>query len=178
MKYKKLIPRAAAVLLGVMLIAFGTFGVLADNEDQSSGNPDSSQSEQVDPATEAPQPVTEEPQPEPQPETEVPQPETEEPQPEPEPETKYVEDVTEYSEPEQNNYVNSWEGTNTDPTKFLSSPAVPKTVSEKTYSTNYMFGAVSWICAGVGIVVILAVAISTKASGRRKKVMYDQLPYR
>ena len=62
MKYKKLIPRAAAVLLGVMLITFGTFGVLADNDDQSSANPESSQSEQVDPVTEAPQPETEEPQ--------------------------------------------------------------------------------------------------------------------
>ena len=49
MKYKKLRPRAAAVLLGVMLITFGTFGVLADNDDQSSANPESSQSEQVDP---------------------------------------------------------------------------------------------------------------------------------
>ena len=178
MKYKKLIPRAAAVLLGVMLIAFGTFGVLADNDDQSSANPDSSQSEQVDPATEAPQPVTEEPQPEPQPETEAPQPETEAPEPETEPETEPVEKEPETEEPDPNYYVNNGEDSNTDATKFLISPTVPKTVSKKTYSTNYAFGAASWICAGVGIVVILAVAISTKASGRRKKVMYDQLPYR
>lgn len=177
MKYKKLIPRAAAVLLGVMLIAFGTFGVLADNDD-SSANPDSSQSEQVDPATEAPQPVTEEPQPEPQPETEAPQPETEAPQPETEPETEPVVKEPETEDPDPNYYVNNGEDSNTDATKFLISPTVPKTVSKKTYSTNYAFGAASWICAGVGIVVILAVAISTKASGRRKKVMYDQLPYR
>lgn len=180
MKYKKLIPRAAAVLLGVMLITFGTFGVLADNDDQSSANPESSQSEQVDPVTEAPQPETEEPQTEPQPETEAPQPETEAPQPETEkpeePKTEHVETETNYEEPYY--YINNGGDSNTDATQLLNAPTVPKTVSKKTYSTNYAFGAASWICAGIGIVVILAVAISTKASGRKNGGMYDRFPNR
>lgn len=176
MKYKNLIPKAAAVLLGVALIAFGTFGVLADNDDSSSSAPESSQSEQVDPVTEAPQPVTEEPQPEPQPQTEEPQPVTEEPQPEPE--TEYVEKETEYEEPEQNYYVNNEDNYTPNATQYIAPHTVPKTVSKKTYSTNYAFGAASWICAAVGIIVILAVAISTKAGGRKNRVMYDQLPNR
>ena len=162
MKYKKLIPRAAAVLLGVMLITFGTFGVLADNDDQSSANPESSQSEQVDPVTEAPQP-----------ETEAPQPVTEKPE---EPKTEHVEPKTEYEEPYY--YINNGGDSNTDATQLLNAPTVPKTVSKKTYSTNYAFGVASWICAGIGIVVILAVAISTKASGRKNGGMYDRFPNR
>ena len=173
MKYKKLIPRAAAVLLGVMLITFGTIGVLADNDDQSSANPESSQSEQVDPVTEAPQPETVEPQTEPQPETEAPQPVTEKPE---EPKTEHVETETNYEEPFY--YINNGGDSNTDATQLLNAPTVPKTVSKKTYSTNYAFGAASWICAGIGIVVILAVAISTKASGRKNGGMYDRFPNR
>ena len=155
MKYKNIMPKVAALLLGVMLIAFGTFGVLADNDD-SSGNPDSSQSEQVDPVTEAPQP-----------ETEAPQPETEAPQPEPETEAPQPE--TQYDD--SNNYINDVEDSNTGTTKFFVPPTVPKTVSQKTYSTNYAFGAASWICTGVGVIVILAIAISTKASGRKNRGM-------
>ena len=171
MKYKNIMPKAAALLLGVILIAFGTFGVLADNDD-SSGNPDSSQSEQVDPVTEAPQPETEAPQPQteapqPEPETDPPQPETEAPQPEPETEAPQPE--TQYDD--SNNYINDVEDSNTGTTKFFVPPTVPKTVSQKTYSTNYAFGAASWICTGVGVIVILAIAISTKASGRKNRGM-------
>lgn len=178
MKYKNLIPKAAAVLLGVALIAFGTFGVLADNDDSSSSAPESSQSEQVDPVTEAPQPVTEEPQPEPQPQTEEPHPEPQTEEPQPEPETEHVEKETEYEEPEQNYYVNNEDNYIPNATQYIAPHTVPKTVSKKTYSTNYAFGAASWICAAVGIIVILAVAISTKAGGRKNRVMYDQLPNR
>ncbi len=177
MKYKKLIPRAAGVLLGVILIAFGILGVFAAPDDDSSVSDDPqivTDAPQPQPDTEAPQPVTEEPQPEPQPETEAPQPVTEEPQPE----TEYVEYVTEYVDPDPYYYANNVDDPDTGATKYIAEPTVPKTVSQKAYSTNYAFGAASWICAGVGIVVILAVAISTKASGRKNRVMYDRFPNR
>ena len=159
MKYKKLIPRAAGVLLGVILIAFGILGVFAAPDDDSSVSDD-------------PQIVTDAPQP--QPDTEAPQPVTEEPQPE----TEYVEYVTEYVDPDPYYYANNVDDPDTGATKYIAEPTVPKTVSQKAYSTNYAFGAASWICAGVGIVVILAVAISTKASGRKNRVMYDRFPNR
>ena len=50
------------------------------------------------------------------------------------------------------------------PTEFVP-PTIPKTVSEKSYTTNYAFGIISWICVLVGVIVIISVAISTKASG-------------
>ena len=42
-----------------------------------------------------------------------------------------------------------------------------KSVSQKTYSTDYTAGVVSWICVGVGIVVILVMLVSTKIQGAR-----------
>lgn len=46
-------------------------------------------------------------------------------------------------------------------------PTVPKTVSEKKYSTNYTAGVLSWICVGAGTIVVAAVLVSTKISGRK-----------
>lgn len=161
MKHSKLGARVFAILFGVMLLLFGTFGVLADNDDSSSSGssvPDEpAQTEYVPPETEAPQPETEAPQPEteapkPEIETEAPQRETEAPQQE--------------TERQINNIDNN---SNTGTTEFFIPPTVPKTVSQKTYSTNKAFGAASWICVAVGIVVILAVAISTKAGGRKNR---------
>lgn len=168
MKKNKLLARAAAVLLGVILIVFGTVGALAEMSSDSSSSSDvPAQTEHVEPETEAPQPETEAPQPEteaPQPETEAPQPETEAPQPEteaPQPETE--------RQQETQNQIENIDNGNTGTTEFFVPPTVPKTVSKKTYSTNYAFGIASWVCAAVGIIVILAVAISTKAAGRRNR---------
>ena len=147
MKHSKLGARVFAILFGVMLLLFGTFGVLADNDDSSSSGsyvPDEpAQTEYVPPETEAPKPEIE---------TEAPQRETEAPQQE--------------TERQINNIDNN---SNTGTTEFFIPPTVPKTVSQKTYSTNKAFGAASWICVAVGIVVILAVAISTKAGGRKNR---------
>lgn len=52
-------------------------------------------------------------------------------------------------------------------TTYPQAPTVAKTVSEKKYSTNYTAGIVSWACVGVGIIVVAAVLISTKVSGRK-----------
>lgn len=169
MSKNKVIARIVAVLFGVMLIAAGTFGVLAD--------PDESQSSEESIVTEAPQPETEEPQPEteePQPQTEEPQPVTDAPQPEtdaPQPETEApkTEEQPE-TEKQTQEIINNNDDNNKKPTEFFVPPTVPKTVSQKKYSTNYAFGVASWICAGVGVIVILAVAISTKAGSKRNGV--------
>ena len=170
MKHSKLGARVFAILFGVMLLLFGTFGVLADNDDSSSSGssvPDEpAQTEYVPPETEAPQPETEAPQPEP--ETAAPQPETEAPKPEIETEAPQRE--TEAPQQETEGQINNIDNnSNTGTTEFFIPPTVPKTVSQKTYSTNKAFGASSWICVAVGIVVILAVAISTKAGGRKNR---------
>ncbi len=52
-------------------------------------------------------------------------------------------------------------------TTYPQTPTVEKIVSEKKYSTNYTAGMVSWICVGIGVIVVLSVLISTKVSTRK-----------
>ena len=93
--------------------------------------------EYVEPATE--QPTQAETQYE-EPETEAPQVQTEQPT-----QAQYVD------EPEE------------ETTEFVA-PTVAKTVSEKKYETNYTAGMISWICVGVGVLVVVFVVASTKVS--------------
>ena len=51
--------------------------------------------------------------------------------------------------------------------KSNNSVKMDKSVSDKTYSTDYTAGVVSWICVGVGVVVIIVMLVSTKISGRK-----------
>ena len=44
---------------------------------------------------------------------------------------------------------------------------IDKSISKKTYSTDYTAGIVSWICVGVGLIVMLVMLVSTKISGRK-----------
>lgn len=98
-----------------------------------------------------------------------------------EPETEYVAPVTEDVEPDTEEYQPEHDNEpvqeqlateyialidSAEPTGFIA-PAMDKSVSNKTYSTDYTAGIVSWICVGVGIVVVTAVLVSTKASGRK-----------
>lgn len=53
-------------------------------------------------------------------------------------------------------------------TEFIP-PTVAKTVSEKKYETNNTAGMISWICVGVGVLVVVFVIISTKVGGRKAK---------
>lgn len=46
---------------------------------------------------------------------------------------------------------------------------IDKSISKKTYSTDYTAGIVSWICVGVGLIVMLVMLVSTKISGRKSK---------
>ena len=46
---------------------------------------------------------------------------------------------------------------------------IDKSISKKTYSTDYTAGIVSWICVGVGLIVMLVMLVSTKISGRKSR---------
>lgn len=52
-----------------------------------------------------------------------------------------------------------------EPTNFIA-PPMDKSVSTKTYTTDYTAGIVSWICVAVGVVVIIVMLVSTKLTGR------------
>lgn len=52
-------------------------------------------------------------------------------------------------------------------TTEFQAPTLAKTISDKQYSTNYTAGIISWICVAVGIIVVAAVLISTKAGGKK-----------
>ena len=133
--------------MAAVLSLFSTATAFAMNDDD---DPDVPVYESVEPVYTEPEPETDpEPQTDPEPETD--------PEPQTEPQT------------ENNGGGNVIEdNTNNKPTEFFEPPTLPKTVSKKTYSTNYTAGIVSWICVGVGLVVVLVVLISTKVSGRRK----------
>ena len=162
MKSKKLSLKAAALLFGLLLAVFGATGAFtAFAEEGAESEEQSSYFEEV--SDTVPEELPTEPQTEYiEPETE--QPETEPVQTEPPDQTEPVE-----TEPVQTEAATEYGGyvePEPEPTYF-EPPTVPKTVSEKTYSTNYLAGIVSWCCVGVGLTVVLAALISTKASGRR-----------
>lgn len=105
---------------------------------------------------------------------------TEEPTTEYVPETYPTEETTEYEEPTQyfsesepsedvtQEYTQQAQNVETyQETTYPQTPTVDKIVSEKKYSTNYKAGMVSWICVGVGVIVVIAVLISTKAGARK-----------
>lgn len=52
-------------------------------------------------------------------------------------------------------------------TTEFQAPTLAKTISDKQYSTNYTAGIISWICVAVGVIVVAAVLISTKAGGKK-----------
>ena len=78
------------------------------------------------------------------------------------PEEYYEEEETESPREEYAQLLNEAE----EPTG-MNSVKMDKSVSNKTYSTDNIAGIVSWICVGVGLVVVAVMLISTKASGRR-----------
>ena len=127
----------------------------------------SSETEYVEPETEYVPPETEYVPPE----TEYVPPETEYIPPETqyvEPETQYVEPETQYVQPTtdfRQEYVQLIDSAE-EPTGFIA-PQIDKSVSNKTYSTDYTAGIVSWICVGVGLIVIIIMLVSTKIMGAR-----------
>ncbi len=169
MKFNKLTKGMICLLFAALVPVFCAFGVAADEESS-----DSSQPELIEEiVTEAPpQEFTE-----PQTEvivtdpvvTEAPVPETEPPVTEVQTQAVYTEPVTEAQQTQAEQQAQTEEYTQPvapiaqiEPTTEFVAPTLPKTVSEKKYSTNSTAGTVSWICVGVGILVALIMLISTK----------------
>jgi hypothetical protein len=168
MKSEILIKKALCVALIAIVSVFCTFTAFAVDYDGDGIDDDESQVETV----EAYEPETE---PQYEPETEAPteyvEPQTEEPTEFVEPETSSVK-ATEYYEPEteqQQTQAAYVEPENEQTTTEFQAPTLAKTVSEKTYSTNYTAGVVSWICVAVGVLTVFVVLVSTKASAHKAK---------
>lgn len=159
--------KALALFIGVFMTAFGLFGAVSafaeEGESESSVYTETEIDTPVDTQPETEAPIYTEP------ETEEPiytEPETEEPEYTEEQETEepvYTEPETE----EETEYIGGNVEPYQEPATYFEPPTDPKTVSEKTYSTNYTAGIVSWICVAVGLIVVISVVISTMASGRK-----------
>ena len=48
----------------------------------------------------------------------------------------------------------------------LNAIKIDKSISNKTYTTDNTAGIVSWICVGVGLIVMLVMLLSTKLTGK------------
>ena len=166
MKTSKFSKRIIVLLCGVLLCFGGLVTAFAEGEEPMPFEPDPAPTEiiiETDPVIETVEPVYTIPvdtdpvptEPVTLPPTEPPvtQESTTLPQPETEPQTQGGGGYIEHDP---------------DPTEFVP-PTIPKTVSAKSYSTNYAFGVISWICVIVGVIVVLSVAVSTKASGARAR---------
>lgn len=183
---RSIMKKSAHLLLSLLLatIFFSAFCTLhAAAEDFADdpyiddwGNndkPDESQNPDDDPGYEDPYDPDEPDEPEysEEPETEYIAPVTEYIEPDTEyvaPDTEEYHPETYYEEPQQEQLATEYIALidSAEPTGFIA-PAMDKSVSNKTYSTDYTAGIVSWICVGVGVVVVTAVLVSTKASGRK-----------
>lgn len=88
-----------------------------------------------------------------------------------EPEPVQTEETTEFvdNQPEQTEEQtqNAAPAPVVQETTEFQAPTLAKTISDKQYSTNYTAGIISWICVAVGIIVVAAVLISTKAGGKK-----------
>lgn len=168
MKINNLMQKAICLIAALMIAVFCSLSAFAADNDGDGY--DDETGEYVGVATQAPY------QQETEPATEYVEPATEYVPPD----TEYVEpQTTEYVQPEtedtpeetreqqdteqvqQTENVNSNDSEQTATTEFVA-PTVPKTVSSKMYSTNYIAGLVSWACVGVGILVIVIMLLSTK----------------
>ena len=160
MKHRTLINRITAVIFGLVMISAGVVGVFAEEEPVVTEQPivtvpvteepiwtDTPTEPPTDPPTVPPtEPVTEA-------TTQAPTQATTAP--------ATAQETTE-AHTESGGVIHD----NTDTTEFVP-PTIPKTVSEKSYTTNAAAGIISWICVIVGLIVIFAVAVSTKLSGYR-----------
>ncbi len=170
MKSENLLNKAILLLLVMIIALFSTATVFA--EDLDGDGIDDTPIETVEPVYTEPEytePVYTEPITEyVEPTTEYAEPETTEP---------YIEETTEYIEtepeaeeqPQQTEYISNEEPQHIETTEFVA-PTVAKTVSDKKYETNYTAGIISWICVGVGVLVVFIVLASNKAgNGKAKK---------
>jgi hypothetical protein len=161
---KRILPTLLAVL-ALSVCSITAFAVGEDDPQVPYSQPEPVVTEYVPDETEPQytEPVYTEPVYTEAPTTEYVAPETEEPT------TEYVQpETTEAPVQEETQYQNQYVETQaTDSTEFQA-PTIAKTVSEKKYSTSYTAGIVSWICVGLGVVVIAVVMISTKVGARKR----------
>ena len=153
MKHRTLINHITALLFGLLILAVGAAGVFAETEEPVVTDPvvteepvytipvtEPTTEPSTAPVTEATSQV---------PTTTVPQETTQAPE-------------TTQAQTENGGIIHDDPQT----TEFIP-PTIPKTVSEKSYTTNVAAGIISWICVLVGLIVIFAVAVSTKLSAYR-----------
>lgn len=167
MKSEKLLNRAIGILLVVIITLFSTATVFAedidgdgiDDEIIETLSPEYTEPEYTEPVYT--EPVTEYEEPTTEYIEETTELYTEET-------TEYVEAETEEQTQQQTEYIANEEPQQEATTEFVA-PTVAKTVSQKKYETNYTAGIISWICVGVGILVVSAVLVSTKVSGGKAK---------
>ena len=159
MKHRTLINRITAVVFGLLMLAAGMTGVFAENdpvvtEEPIVTVPVTDEPIWTDPPTDPPtEPPTVPPT---EPVTEV---TTEAPT---QATTATGAQETTEKPTENGGYIN----VDPIPTEFVP-PTIPKTVSNKNYTTNVAAGIISRVCVIVGLIVIFAVIASTKLSGYR-----------
>ena len=162
MKSEKFLKRAGCLLFMIIMTLLSTFAVSAvDLDGDGIDDEVTTEAPYIEETTVYVEPETEpyvettvyvEPETEPYVETTVYiEPETEAPQVQTEEQTQYVQSEVQST------------------TTYIDSPTVSKTVSRKKYTTNYTAGIVSWICVGVGVLVVAVVLISNKVSGRANR---------
>ncbi len=166
MKNKLTAKTALCFLFAILITVFCSVTAFADDLD-GDGYDDVTGDPVIEVQTDAPF----------EPETEYVEPETEYIEPQTEPQDVWTEPATQYVEPQtepqevwteaETQYVVVQNETVAQATTEFVAPTLAKTVSEKSYSTNYTFGVISWICVIVGIIVVAAVLISNKVSGRK-----------
>ena len=174
--FKRIKQIGLTALIAAVLALFFAFGAAAEDVGDDAQSSVADEPSAVESVVE---PVETEPQPA---ETEA-EPPTENAEPATEyvpAETEYTPDETEYVAPVEETQDNNDENNSQslqdeyialiedaqEATNFIA-PQMDKSVSSKTYSTDYTAGIVSWICVGVGIVVVIIVLITTKVSGAR-----------
>lgn len=89
-----------------------------------------------------------------------------------EPPTEWVPAYVETEPPQESGYEEEYGGYHnyTDPAQQptdLNAIKIDKSISNKTYNTDNTAGIVSWICVGVGLIVILVMLLSTKLTGNK-----------
>lgn len=157
MKIFDLSKKVFCLALVITIALFCTLTVFAEGGDDSQPVPP--QTEKVEPETEDIEPETEPVDTEPYVPTDAP--------------TEYIPDVTDApatEAPEEETQAPTYVQNVTpieETTAYYEAPTLAKTVSTKQYETNKTAGIISWICVGIGIIVIAAVMISTKVSGRK-----------
>ena len=158
-KLKKSVCIAVTVMV-LLFSVFTVFGVEEDTGTEVTQSQEISTSEDI-PTSEESEPITDEPQTE---ETQA----TSESEETTEPSESTSSEETESTSQEETTRPAFTQNTDLPPTETydFEVPTMAKTVSTKTYSTNYTAGIISWFCVIVGMLAVTVVIVSTKGQRR------------